>query len=470
MNCCGPNRRRVLAALATAAAAPLAAAAGSARAQPNSLIATDLEVVTVTDTSAVLTWTSLGPGPSGTPVPVPAESEIRLAPADSAGPLRTVPIADSARTPYHYAQIEGLEPGRRYRFEASADGVRATPAANAVTRMSGAPEITGEFRTLVPPPGRLLRTIALCNDIHLGEEVSGLVAAGQPPGVRQEPGLLPYPEVMLGALLDDLRRPDREAGPLVVAGDLTAEATPAQARRVRSLLDHWGVAGRDWFAARGNHDRPHLGADYRDCPEAAAGHRDCWGESFMPPGQLTEYRTGGLRVIGVDTTRLDGSGGSIGADQFDRLRAALRADPERPTLVFGHHPVTTESAVSNLSGPDFVLNRQDAMALQRLYGSAPGVFFHHAGHTHRNRRTRPDIPLDVEFLEVGAVKEYPGGYCELRLYEGGYMVNFRKTRTPDARRWSTRSRAEYLGLIPEYTLGTIADRNHVVTRDLSGIS
>ncbi|MEV5651494.1 metallophosphoesterase [Nocardia sp. NPDC052254] len=470
MTCCGTDRRRVLAALAAAAATSVVPFTGSARAQANSMIATDLEVVTVTDTSAVLTWTTLAADTGGTPVPVQAGTEIRLAPADSVTPPRPVSFSGSDRTPYHYAQIEGLEPGRRYRFEAWSDGVRAAPAADLVTHLPGAPECTGEFGTLTPPPGRLLRTLALCNDVHLGEEVSGLIAAGLPPGVHQEPELPPYPEVMLTALLDDLRRPDRAADQLVLAGDLTAEATPEQSRAVRRHLDGWGVAGRDWFATRGNHDRPHTGADYTACPVVADDHHDCWGESFLPPGQSTEHRLGGLRLIGLDTTEPDGSGGSIGPGQFDRLRESLRGDPDRPTIVFGHHPVTAESGLTNIAGPGFVLNRTDALTLQQLYQSAPGVFFHHAGHTHRNRRTRPDIPLRVEFLEVGAVKEYPGGYTLLRLYEGGYMVNFHKTRTPDARRWSTRSRAEYVGLMPDYTLGTTADRNHVVLGDLSGLS
>ncbi|WP_305779298.1 metallophosphoesterase [Nocardia nova] len=469
MTCCGPNRRRLLAALAAAAAAPLVLP-GSARAQADSLRAIDLEVVTITDTSAIITWTTLGVDASGTPVPVDAGTEIRLAPADSTGPARTVAVAGADRTPYHYAQIDGLEPGRRYRFEAWSDGVRAVPAPELVTHLPDAPECTGEFTTLVAPPGRLLRTLALCNDVHIGEETSGIIAAGLPPGVRQEPGLPPYPEVMLGALLDDLRLPDRGADHLILAGDLTAEATPEQTRTVRNRLDAWGIEGRDWFAARGNHDRPHTGADYAACPTVTADHHDCWGESFLPPEQFSEHRLGGLRLIGLDTTELDGSGGSIGPGQFDRLRESLNRDPDRPTVVFGHHPVTAESGLTNLAGPNFVLNRSDALTLQQLYQATPGVFFHHAGHTHRNRRTRPDIPLRVEFLEVGAVKEYPGGYTLLRLYEGGYMVNFYKTRTADARRWSTRSRAEYLGLMPEYTLGSTADRNHVVLGDLSGLS
>ncbi|WP_245713554.1 metallophosphoesterase family protein [Nocardia vaccinii] len=466
MTCCGPNRRRMLAALA---AAPIMVAAGTARAQANSMIATDLELVTLTPDSAILTWTTLGSDVAGNRIPMDAGTQVHLAPADAVGPARTV-VDDTARTPYHYAEVTGLEPGRTYRFEAWSDGVRAVPAPTVATHLPGSAECTGRFTTLVPPPGRLLRTVALSNDVHFGEQTAGLITNGYPPGVQQEPGLPPYPELMLTAMLGDLRRPDRGANHLLLAGDLTAEATPGQTRSVRTYLDRWGRSERDWFAVRGNHDRPHVGADYAECPPVAdAAHHDCWGESFGARGRLTEHRMGELRVLGLDTTRLDAAGGAIDPDQLAHLREVLRADPDRPTLVFGHHPVTLDSALSNINGPDFVLNRSDAATLQNLYRSAPGVFLHHAGHTHRNRRTVPDIPLSVEFLEVGAVKEYPGGYSLMRLHEGGYTVNFYKTRTPDARRWSTRSRAEFLGLAPEYTLGTTTDRNHVVLRDLSGL-
>ncbi|MEV6428933.1 metallophosphoesterase [Nocardia sp. NPDC051463] len=347
--------------------------------------------------------------------------------------------------------------------------MRASPALSLTTLTPGSPESAGEFTTLVPPPGRPLRTLALANDVHYGEQVSGLVIGDLPPGFRQEPDLPPYPEVMLAALLDDVRRPDRNADRLIIAGDLTSEATAAESRAVRAHLDRWGTLGRDYLVARGNHDRPHLGAAYQACTPAAADHHDCWADAFTPRQQLIEHEVGGLRVIGLDTSELDGAGGSIERPQFEHLTELLGGDPDRPTLVFGHHPVTIESGLTNTAGPGFVLNRPDSAELQSLYERAPGVFLQHSGHTHRNRRTRPDAACAVEFLEVAAVKEYPGGYSLLRLYEGGYMVNFYKTRTPAAKQWSATTRAEYFGLLPDYTLGTCADRNHVVLRDFSGL-
>ncbi|WP_235916706.1 metallophosphoesterase [Antrihabitans cavernicola] len=449
-----------------------AARATPARAQSEPMIASDLEVVTVTATSVIVTWTTVSPtrvDQVGRPFPLDADTELRLAPADGTGPPKQV-FHDATPTPFHYAEVHGLEPGRPYRFEAYSDGVRAVTSGSA-TSGPNTPETTGRITVLVPPPGRHLRTIALSNDVHYGEQVSGLVVGGLPPGYSQDPGLPPYPEVMLTAMLDDLRKDDRRADHLVVAGDLTSEASQADSQTVRSSLDSWGTLGTDYFVSRGNHDRPHVGADYAQCRPVpqALDHHDCWGESFVERQRLLAYELGGLRLLGLDTTEMDGSGGSIEPDQMAAIRAELQRDTDRPTLVFGHHPVTFESAITNLSGPGFVLNRGDSSELQKLYVDAPGVFFHHSGHTHRNKRTKSDTSAAVEFLEIGAVKEYPGGYTLLSIYEGGYMVNFYKTRSDLARRWSTRSRGEFFGLFPEYAFGSLEDRNHVVARDFSGL-
>ncbi|MFF0493616.1 metallophosphoesterase [Nocardia sp. NPDC004068] len=422
-------------------------------ARHHSMIAMDLEVVTVTDRSVILTWTTRERDRAGRLRPVPTDTEVRIAPADAIGPARQC-FHDTRPTPFHYAEIDGLEPGRSYRFEAYSAGQRAVSSRTLVTRRAGSPESTGVFTTLTPPPGRLLRTLALANDLHVGERSSGLLMAGLPTGLRHDGA--DHPELMLDSLLSDLRLPDRGADNLIVAGDLTDTGTVDQCATVRRHLDGWGALGRDYFVCRGNHDAPQ--------PD------DHWGAVFHRRQRLTEHTMGGLRLIGLDTTRLRGSGGTIVAPQLDHLREVLAGDPDRPTLVFGHHPVTSSAAVSNPGGPGFVLDRVTAMRLQAAYRDAPGVFLHHCGHTHRNRLGRPDDGIEVEFLEVAAAKEYPGGYMLLRLYEGGYMVNFYKTRTDAARRWSTRTRRQYFGLHPDHALGGCHDRNHVVLRDFSGLT
>ena len=113
--------------------------------------------------------------------------------------------------------------------------------------------------------------------------------------------------------------------------------------------------------------------------------------------------------------------------------------------MFGHHPVSLEASLTTTEPIIFDLDPQQAMQLEALYAATPGVFLHHAGHTHRNKRTLSTTATDVVFQEVAAVKEYPGGFHLLRVFTGGYALNFYKFRDTLAQEWSERSRQEYGG-------------------------
>ena len=456
---------------------PGTASADPAQVPAGALLVQDLEVVTVTDTSVVLTWFTGSASEVdryGRPKPVPADTELLLGDVGKPDSLHTV-LHDTAATPFHYAEVTGLEPGRTYAFEARSAGQTAQPTSLQFPGPGGSVDAPGQFTTLATPPGRHLFTIALSNDLHMGEETAGIITGNFPPAFMQDDGLPPYPEVMLTGMLEDLRKPDRAADRLLVAGDLTSEAMPADVARVRQLLDSYGRLGQDYYVTRGNHDRPHVGDAYTGCtvePEAR-DHFDCWGDVFPTRRQqMITAQMGGLRLVGLDTTSLDVAGGMLNDEQFSALQHELRKDRDRPTLLFGHHPVTWESAVTTAAGPTFDLDQTRARALEGLYAHTPGVFFHHSGHTHRNKRTfaLDDTNQRVEFLEVAAAKEYPGGFSLLKIYSGGYMVNYYKTRSDLARQWSQRTRGEYFGVWPHYTLGTNADRNHTVVRDLSGLT
>jgi len=490
------------------------------------LLPIDLEVVTVTDSSVVITWftgSATETDAYGRPAPVPADTEVLLG-EPGRRVLRTV-LQDPTPTPYHYAEITGLDPDRTYTFEARSAGEPAVQTSLQFPGTRGSIDIPGTFTTLATPPGSYLFTVAVAGDTHIGENASGIIAAGWPQPFRQDPGLSPYPEVMLTAMLSELCCPARESGPrgrppeiprdaspersatpsqanqgrpdpgtpreadperrppgipsgashpaaLIIVGDTTAEAAPRDVARVRELLDGLGQLGTDYMVVRGNHDRPHTGTRYAAGTPvpSAPDHYDCWGDVFPHPRQqLSAYELGGLRIVGLDTTTLDAAGGTLDDAQLAELRRLLRDDPYRPTFVFGHHPVTYESDITTPASPGFILEQAKARELEALYAKAPGVFLHAAGHTHRNKWTSaPDAP-GTEFLEIAAVKEYPGGYSLLRLHTGGYLVSYYKTRADLARRWSQRTRGEYFGIFPHYAFGTIADRNHTVVRDLSGL-
>jgi hypothetical protein len=164
------------------------------------------------------------------------------------------------------------------------------------------------------------------------------------------------------------------------------------------------------------------------------------------------------RFVGLDSN--DGSTtGVLRQSELDFLEAELqRGDLTIPLF---HHPA---SATASLSGqPPVVdgLDRKDATKFRQLLGSHTNVAGVYAGHTHRNNYSTNSETGTVPYFEGGAVKEYPGGYTVVRLFEGGFMANFWKTSTPEARAWSERSRGEYLGLAPTYQLGSLKDRNWV---------
>jgi 3',5'-cyclic-AMP phosphodiesterase len=462
----------------------------------------DLELVTVTDTSFVLTWftaNTLQLTPTD-PRPIAVESDAVVRYGTDPNRLDRLAYGRSG-TAYHYVEVTHLRPGTTYYYQALSAGQPASSRVVPVLDYSVLQGVNlasltpaqmqalvgrllrlgqtvlaspGSVTTLVPPPGRQLATIALSNDLHVGETQSGLIVGGFPPPFSQRPGAPPYPIVMGESMIADIRR--RGADVLIVAGDLTSAARPDELAQARDLLDEFGrlrlgggLHRGDYVVARGNHDQPHTGDAYVSCPTVQDGYHDCVPDVFpLPQGRLTITELRGLRLIGLDTTTLDQPGGAISAEQWAELEHALAERRHQPTLVFGHHPVTDESADTTLAGPSFDLDRTDALRLQQLYARTPGVFFHHSGHTHRNKRTASPVAPGVEFLEVAAIKEYPGGYTLLRLYEGGYLAHFYKSSSPLACEWSQTSSGEYLGLYPSFMLGSLADRNHVVRRDLHG--
>ena len=512
-DCCDLSRRQLLRLGAVGAAAGLtlpglALAAPSAAAASAGVYPQDLELVTVDAEGFVLTWyTASAPTPAipyqptQEPAPLATDGYVRYG-TDPAR-LDRVAVETGGETAYHHVAVTGLEPGRTYYYAAYSGGVQASPRmVPQLTYPAGgvvippAPTDTqllailagllssgvvlsaapGSVTTLVPPRGRHLFTLALANDLHIGETVSGLATSTFPPGFSQQPGLPPYPELMTRAMTAEAARLGAHA--LLVAGDVSSSALPTELAASKQLLDRFGTLRldgrldpRSYVVARGNHDQPKTGAAYAGCaPVGASGYYDCLPAVYdLPQGTLTHTSLGGLRLLGLDTSTLDLPSGALSDAQFAELTDLLAADPQRPTLVFGHHPVTDAAAYSTISGPSFDLDRADAARLEALYAATPGVFLHHSGHTHRNQRTASPVAAGVEFLEVAATKEYPGGFALLSVYEGGYMVNFHKSATALARQWSQVSCGEYLGLYPAYTLGTAADRNHVVTRDFSGL-
>jgi 3',5'-cyclic-AMP phosphodiesterase len=440
------------------------------RTHPDTVTALHLELVTLTENSAVITWYTAVPGTDdgfGHLLPAVTEGEVVYG-THPAHLDRTA--AEGHPTAHHYVELTDLEPGQTYYYQARSRGRAATPTplhlvrGNAVgTSLHGLGSHGGpySFTTPQPPPGSHLVSLALCNDLHLGETTAGLVA-GVPMlrGVSQPPGLAPYPEIMSRAMIEEARR--RGADLLLAAGDISAAGAPRDLAEARRILDGFGTHGRDYFVVRGNHDRPRH-------PD------DAFRDGFLGGGDGPGYFArdlGGLRLIGLDTYEKDGNGGDaggLGAEQLAWFRARLRAERDQPTIVFGHHPLTTRDSVFPM-GRGQRLDRRQAREIVDAYASAPGVFLHHAGHTHRNKRTVLTSAPHVTQQEVSAVKDYPGGFCLLRVHTGGYALNYYKNSSVPARAWVERSRRTAGGLWPHHALGrSVTDRNSMRRHDLSGV-
>ena len=485
---CDFTRRDMLRWTAVAAATPFVAsrafrAAAAFAASPGDDVSpANLELVTLTEDRAIITWyTGYTGSDDGLGRMEPAIGTAEVHWGTQPNQLDQIAGGIANDTPYHYVELNGLEPGRTYYYQAWSNGKPAPPtpftliAGNAVGTSDFGLTTGGpySFTTPLPPEGQFLFSIVLCNDLHMGETTAGLIG-GVPGiiGIQQEPGLPPYPEVMLESLVADATGLGGHY--LLAAGDITAEAVPLDLSRAGQLLNDFGSYRDDYFVTRGNHDRAHTGAAYASCRVGQWQGNDCFHDRYFPGDDPTYFRRDlrGLRVLGIDTYDKPGNGGDAGSlspDQLAWFRGELAKDRDQPTVVFGHHPLVVQDSAFPIS-PSNSLDSDQAATILGDYSAMPGMFLHHAGHTHRNKRTVSPLAPDVVQQEIAAGKEYPGGFSVLRLHSGGYALNFYKSRSDLARRWSERSRQEILGFWPQFALGSsVSDRNMVVTRDLSGL-
>ncbi|MGZ4436993.1 MAG: metallophosphoesterase [Nocardioidaceae bacterium] len=438
-----------------------------------------LELVTVTDTEAAITWFTGDPtslDAFGRPTPVAAPGRVLIGTSPDVRTWKEV--GAHGPTAYHYVEVRGLRPGTTYYWRAESNGVPAVPAVVPRTDPLGgsAPPV---FTTLVPPPGREIGRVAWLNDLHFGEQVAGLAysnsalpGGGLPPGFPVDPQD-PYWRFMGQGAVREARA--RGCDLLLANGDLSNESEPVALTECRRTLDAFGrLGGTDfvrpgddprYFVTRGNHDRWHGGAPHTSCEKRPGGLYDCFDdgfrEGFVKGTQHFSVAVGDdrarYRFVGLDSN--DGATtGVLRRGEMDYLAGELaRGDITIPLF---HHPASATAARTGLLGPvGYGLDTADATAFRQLLGRHDNVGGVYAGHTHRNNRTTNSETGTVPYFEGGAVKEYPGGYTVVRLFEGGYLASFWKTSTPEARAWSERSRGEYLGLSPSYQLGSLSDRS-----------
>lgn len=416
----------------------------------------ELTVTSVSTASFQLNWYTADPTLQfdlGRPVPVPGDTVVRYGTSPDPATWTTV-TAPGPPTAYHHVEITGLSAGTTYWFEASSNGIKAVNVNAGLPRVGAPSTVT----TLVPPPGRPLMRLAVANDLHVGETTAGLLVDDFPPGLSVDPAD-PYWRFMLDAVVDDANA--QGAGLMVVNGDLTAEARPAEVAAAKAAL---GRFAGDLVTVRGNHDRPHRGEEWASCSPvpAAPEYHDCFADAFGPPGPGRRHDVirdiGALRIVALDSADTLTGFGSMDPATLGTLADAT--GDGRPSMVFFHHLATFDAVRHWYAWPGFHIPPAQMADLESVLGSRPGILAVFSGHTHRTRRDVGPNP-DALYMEVGAVKEHIGGYALVDVYEGGMVVQFRQASCASCLVWSERTRRLYFGLYDKVTEGTLADRSFV---------
>ena len=138
------------------------------------------------------------------------------------------------------------------------------------------------------------------------------------------------PKVMQAlACLSDEKKPDV----LVVSGDITQRATPAQFSRARAFCDRLGIP--QMVSVPGNHDIP-LHNLLARLVRPYAAYQQAFGQVLEP-----ELTTAALCLVTVNTTRWwRHKNGDVSQAQIARVCAQLsRATPQQLRVVVVHQPV-----------------------------------------------------------------------------------------------------------------------------------
>lgn len=399
------------------------------------------ELVTITDTSIILTWTTDEKGNSkvliGTSPEELTEYDCR-----------------EAETKYHYCEVNELISGTRYYYQTKSGDITGAP--NECS--------PGYAETLSPPPGEFLFQFVTMNDVHVGEEVAGLIIIGDQvlnEGFTWTDENNPYWLFMNNAAVNEIN--ERGADFVIIKGDITSDHRKEEFEKAKDIFS---LLTMPYFVLRGNHDR------IDNDPEnyyvtvfdlqnyAPLGNRytiDSHGHFFIS----FDYKN--IHFIGLDSADIDG-GGKICSKQLEWLQNDMSMYSSKTTLIFLHHPVVAEPG--DVAGVAGLLNdsasREQFLTLVSNNPQVKGVF---SGHTHRNKVNYSSKATGVVFAETGSSKEYPGGYTIYKIYTGGFISNFYKTRCPECREWSeiTRNEYDFLGGAQKILFGNLGDRNYIYT-------
>jgi len=227
------------------------------------------------------------------------------------------------------------------------------------------------------------------------------------------------PVVEALAALARQQRPDL----IVLSGDITQRARPAQFRAARTFVDRLGVPS---LAVPGNHDIP-LFALWTRLRRPYARHVEVFGTELEPVHSSPD-----LMVVCVNTTRAwRHKHGEVSALQIDRVARTLAgSSTEQLRVVVVHQPVavTRSDDVPNrlrghaaalqrwaTAGADLVMGGHIHLPyVMALHGLARPMWTVQAG-TAVSSRVREGVPNSVNLLRWGA--DSSPGCCRIEQWD-----------------------------------------------------
>jgi len=333
---------------------------------------------------------------------------------------------------FHFLEVKGLKPGKEYYYQ-----IKCGQEKSRQTRMS-----PGRFTTLTLPAGKQLFSFAVLTDMHIKEDVAGLILlpgaknASLIPGFKWKDPDDPYWNFTNRNAIERINqlKPDFT----IVNGDLTSWFTEDEFLIAKQMLDKLQMP---YYVLRGNHDR------VEDQPE------DWFKKVFGLKQSYYSFEQGGFLFICLDSVRLKDGWEDISQEQWQWLESTLRGNALEPTFIFTHYQI-------GIGAPG--INKDDQKRFLSILEQNPQTIACFYGHQHGARvemlkfgeRTVPQII-------VPTAKEYPSGFALVRVFETGFVYNFQSTDCENCLEWRSITRGEYFGLAPEINGGSLSERNFV---------
>lgn len=204
---------------------------------------------------------------------------------------------------------------------------------------------------------------------------------------------------------------------VILAGDMTKDAEPWNVDLLRDMVEEIRVPV---YAILGNHEVSPIPQKGKDPSLASLVGSSKYNVVFAMQGygfQGTQsYWSAepvkGLRLIGLDTTKVGSWGGKVSSAQLRWLEKELECHKDTLTIVVGHHLLVPFRQEENKpEWKNFYLdNAAEVIALFEKY---PQVSFYLAGHRHVS--TIPVEKNGIWYIEHASTLTYPMSYTVYTL-------------------------------------------------------